>query len=276
MSLGAVWIDQQSPNSRQLCFASDSRTSPGPIDGVTKVILFGRTDVAAVWAGDYRYASLILANLDAFFTSSSTIRNRDVDVAQALRSAIDPIKRHLRESVTPPVPFFNQNKPARVPEPTSIVIGGYSIKRSEFHVLAIEWPLDQHKWKISTRPLGPNEVIFIGDDRARARSHAKQARAHRDPISRTWRMEPLAAIHMAIVDPKSPTIGGVPQLAKALVHGVARPYAFLEGPSGSVRSRGATVPARGARELMAADRVIDLSLWLLDAGQYQSCRRPYF
>lgn len=132
MTLGAVWIDHQGGEARQLCFASDSRTTRGPIDGVTKVVLFGRSDVAGVWAGDYRYASLVIAHLDAFLTSIEAMRNRDVDVCRAVPAAVTTVQGHLNASVTPRIPFHQRNVCAQIPEQTWIIAGGYSIRQSAF------------------------------------------------------------------------------------------------------------------------------------------------
>jgi hypothetical protein len=73
MTLEAVWIEMRDRGSWPLCFKrfeDDAR----PHRGVTKVILLGREDVAAVWAGDYRYAIILAAHLDALFTSSDAMR----------------------------------------------------------------------------------------------------------------------------------------------------------------------------------------------------------
>jgi hypothetical protein len=90
VTLAAVWVEARGADRDALCFASDSRTTPGPIEGVTKVILFGRSDLAAVWAGDYRYATLLVNHLDAVFTASDAMRRRDVDLTRAFaRGRVD-------------------------------------------------------------------------------------------------------------------------------------------------------------------------------------------
>lgn len=258
MTLAAVWIDRQGADSAQLCFASDSRTTPGPIEGVTKVMLFGRPDIAAVWAGDYRFASLLLAHLDAYFTSYSAMKNRDIDVARALGLAIHPLRRHLISSVSPAVPAFVQAAAAQTPGTTSVVVGGYSIRLAEFWVLRIVG--GAHGWRVWTHPLEETRAIFIGDKTNGALQNARRIRSKRDPASTTWRMEPLAAIHRAIEDRNLDTIGGVPQLAKAFVHGAAMAYGLLDPISGLVTSRATAVDSRGSRELADANRLIDLSL----------------
>src|SRR3954470_11045561 len=109
MTLAAVWIESKAMGNRPLCFASDSRTTPGPIEGVTKVVLFGREDLAGVWAGDFRYASILVNHLDAVCTASDAMRRRDVDVARALRRAMRTVQDHLDRSMKPPVPRFQSN-----------------------------------------------------------------------------------------------------------------------------------------------------------------------
>lgn len=271
MTLAAVWVDFRSPQSQQLCFASDSRTMPGPIEGVTKVILFGRPDIAAVWAGDYRFASLIVAHLDAFFTSSAAMTNRDIDIAQAFNAAVAPTYAHLARCVAPAIPAFLVNSGAQTPEPTSVIVGGYSIKSSEFWTFRVMWSQDKRNWKITTEPMNIEIATFIGDDRQRARGRAKQARRHRHPVSTGWRMEPLQSIHRAIEEQGATSIGGQLQLAKVYVHGAAEAYGFVDKKTGEVWCRGATTSARGARELAAAGKLIDPSLWLLQKSQYANC-----
>lgn len=76
MTLAAMWIESHKGWQKALCFPSDSRTSPGPIDGVTKVLLFSRPDVAAVWAGDFRYASILAGHLDVVLSATPKRRER--------------------------------------------------------------------------------------------------------------------------------------------------------------------------------------------------------
>lgn len=69
-------------------------------------------------------------------------------------------------------------------------------------------------------------------------------------------MEPLAAIHMAIVDPRATSIGGVPQMAKAFIHGSTASYGFFDIGTADAWSRATLVSKRGSRELVASRRVI--------------------
>jgi hypothetical protein len=88
-----------------------------------------------------------------------------------------------------------------------------------------------------------------------------------------WHMEPLAAIHRAILDDSKPTIGGVPQLAKVFKEGSSAAYGILEPGTQRVWSRSAQVAARGRAELAVAGRLIDLSTWVLPKGHYPNARR---
>jgi hypothetical protein len=99
VTLAAAWVEARGRDRGALCFASDSRTKPGPIEGVTKVILFDRSDIAAVWAGDYRFATLLVNHLDAVFTASDAMRRRDVDLARGLVRAVESIKHHLARTL---------------------------------------------------------------------------------------------------------------------------------------------------------------------------------
>jgi hypothetical protein len=110
MTLAAVWLEQTA-TAPALCFASDSRTMPGPIEGVAKVTLFGRSDIAAVWAGDFRYAGLVVAHLDAFFNSTDAMRARDVDVVHALEAAGRAAKRHLDTAINALIPPWGWRGP---------------------------------------------------------------------------------------------------------------------------------------------------------------------
>ena len=270
MTLAAVWVEARDQGSQPLCFASDSRTTPGPIDGVTKVILFGREDIVGVWAGDFRYAAILMSHLDAVFTASDAMRRRDIDVARAFRQAVPAIKRHLNASMKPVVPPFQLNPDAQAPERTTILVGGYSIVEGAHMLLRIDCIPHDGIWKVGVTQIESSRVVFIGDERKSAKDVAKRARAQRRPVTTSdWRMEPLAAIHLACRNPKAPTIGGDLQLAKTYMHGSSRAYGFVDPLNDEATVvRGTRVDARGARELAAAGLVIDLSSWLLGYGSY--------
>jgi hypothetical protein len=276
MTLAAIWIEERTHGNQPLCFASDSRTTPGPVDGVTKVILFGREDVAAVWAGDFRYASILASHLDAVFTASDAMRRRDIDVARAFRQAVVTVKNHLDTSMTPAVPAFQRNPDAQLPERTTLVAGGYSVVEAAHMLFRIDWTPHDRRWKLSVTRADPTQLVFIGDERKTAKTVAKRARAHRSGFenSSSWHMEPLAAIHLACIDGNSPTIGGDLQLAKAFMHGSARAYGFVDPIlSDAVSVRGTCVDARAARELAGSGLLIDLSTWLLTHGSFTARRK---
>lgn len=268
MTLAAMWIDSSDGGSR-LCFASDSRTTPGPIDGVTKVVLFGRSDVAGVWAGDYRYAALLVSHLDAFFTASEAMRQRDVDLGRALAQAAVSVQRHLRAALGVNLPRHDVTPEAQEPGETTLVVGGYSIRLGKFVALRIAYRPNPGRWSTSTMDVDPARVTFLGDGLSLAKRWARLARQHVDPNATIWRMEPLLAVDRAIAADALRSVGGMPQLAKAFVQGRALPYGFLNPESGEVWSRSTRVSTKGARELAAARRLIDLGLWRLHDGRYQ-------
>lgn len=270
VTLAAVWLESRGVGSDALCFASDSRTLPGPVEGVTKVILFGRSDIAAVWAGDYRHATLLINHLDAVFTASDAMRRRDVDLAQAFQRAIESTRQHVARAMAPAVPARELNSDAARPMKTTVLVGGYSLVESSYLLMRMQWTKDG-QWLTGISRVTPDRVVFIGDELHAANYVSKQARAHRVPTSDTdWRMEPLAAIHNAIVDWRRPTIGGALQMAKVYMHGNTRAYGLLEAAgNGDVSVRAATVDRRAALELEAAGLVIDLSLWNLTSGSYR-------
>lgn len=272
MTLAAVWVEGKEVGNQPLCFASDSRTKPGPIDGVTKVLLFGREDIAGVWAGDYRYAALLASHLDAVFTASETMRRRDVDVALALRRAVSTVETHLTTSITPNVPTFQQNTDAQTPERTVILVGGYSIREDSHIIFRLEWSLRDRKWRARVDRMDPQKIIFIGDERTGASQVARRARTHRDPDADDWQMEPLVAIHNACEDKNKDTIGGRPQLVKAYMHGSTRPYGFIDPHDGSVSVRSTLVDRRAANELALSGRLIDLGTYRLNSGSYATHR----
>lgn len=276
MTLAAMWIESRGDDGRQLCVASDSRTKPGPIEGVTKVVLFGRPDVAGVWAGDYRYASLLVAHLDAFFTSSEAMRRRDIDLARALAQAREAVRRHLVDAVSGDLPTYEINPEAQAPEATTLLLGGYSIRRAEFRYLRIQYSPHDGMWLTHLARLDPSDVIFLGDERKSAKSSAKSARLWVVPATTaSWRMEPLAAIHRAIEEPTKGTIGGVPQLAKVYMHGVAAAYGFVDWKRCIVTSRATRVWPRGVREMALSRRLVDLSAWRLEGGTYAAMSRGF-
>jgi hypothetical protein len=270
MTLAAVWVEARAQGNSPLCFASDSRTTPGPLEGVTKVVLFGRTDLAGVWAGDYRYAMLLISHLDAVFTASEAMRRRDIDVAHALRQAGSSVRDHLGRSMNPSVPAWQRNADGRSPEKMSVLVGGYSIIEAAYFVLRIDW-LDRAKhWRIGVSRVDPEVAIFVGDDCQGARARSRQARQYREQDERDgWSMEPLNAIYRACVDPNKRTIGGAVQFAKAYMHGSTRAYAITEPACGdAVYVRGTRVDARGVREMATAGLVIDLSRWVLSGAYF--------
>lgn len=271
MTLAAVWLESRGVGSDALCFASDSRTLPGPVEGVTKVILFGRSDIAAVWAGDYRFATLLINHLDAVFTASDAMRRRDVDLVQAFPQAIESTRQHIARAMTPSVPVRELNPDAARPEKTTVLVGGYWLTESRYLLMRMQWSKDG-QWLASVSRVASDRVVFIGDELHAANYVSKQARAHRLPASESdWRMEPLAAIHNVIVDRNRSSIGGALQMAKVYMHGNARAYGILEAAgSGDVSVRAATVDRRAALELEAAGLIIDLSLWNLANGSYRA------
>jgi hypothetical protein len=274
MTLAAVWIESKAVGNRPLCFASDSRTTPGPIEGVTKVAMFGREDLAGVWAGDYRYAALLVSHLDAVFTASDIMRRRDVDVALALRRAMWSVQRHLTESTSADVPSFQRNAEAQMPEQTTLLLGGYSVTEGSYMVLRIEWTPSDRRWRLRVDPVDGADALFIGDGVRRARRVARQARARRDPVATDWQMEPLAAIHNACEDGNRRTVGGRLQLVKAYMHGSTRPYGFVDpARSDDVFVRGTRVDPRAAQEVASNGRLIDLSRYVLSAGAYAGRRQ---
>jgi cold shock CspA family protein len=270
VTLAAVWIEARGSSSDALCFASDSRTTPGPVEGVTKVILFGRSDIAAVWAGDYRYATLLVNHLDAVFTASDAMRRRDIDLAQAFQQALESTKRHISRAMAPAVPARDLNRGAAEPGKTTVLVGGYSLVESSYLLLRMQWTQDG-QWRVGISRADPARVVFIGDELHSANYVSKQARAHRIPGSEgDWRMEPLAAIHNAAQDRRRPTIGGALQMAKVYMHGNTRAYGFLDADgSGDVLVRATAVDRRAALELEAAGLVVDLSLWNLPSASYR-------
>lgn len=274
MTLAAIWIEERSHGPSPLCFASDSRTTPGPIEGVTKVVLFGREDLAGVWAGDYRFATLLVAQLDALFTASDAMRRRDIDVEKTFLGAIQPVKTLLARAMNPRVHPGSRVAEAQVPLRTTLVLGGYSMRRSTFVLMSIGYSPAERRWRLSVKPAEPTRIYFIGDERKRARQVASAARSRRQPQpAGGWRMEPLAAIHEACLKASLETIGGDLQLVKTYTHGSARAYGFVDPRSPSLATaRGAQVNARSARELAGAGLLIDLSKWLLDHGSYAAKR----
>jgi hypothetical protein len=268
-----MWVEARGRGRDALCLASDSRTLPGPIEGVTKVILFGRSDIAAVWAGDYRYAALLVSHLDAVFTASDAMRRRDIDLARAFARAVESIKRHLTLASEPAVPRHEMNPDAAQPERTTILASGYSLLESSYLVLRIQWMRDK-QWRVGVTRVDPTRIVFIGDELHSANYVSKQARGYREPASdHDWHMEPLAAIHNACEDKRRPSIGGSLQMAKVYRHGNARAYGFLDpARSSQVLVRGTTLDQRASVELEAAGLLVDLSHWKLDSASFPGRR----
>lgn len=268
-----MWVEARGDGRDALCFASDSRTLPGPIEGVTKVVLFGRPDIAAVWAGDYRYATLLLNHLDAIFTASDAMRRRDIDLAQAFARAVDPVKRHLAVAARPAISRHERDASAAAePGPTTVLVGGYSLVESTYMLLRIQWSRDD-QWHVGVTAVDPTRVVFIGDQLHSANQVSRQARDHRHPQGcADWRMEPLGAIYNACEDRRKRTIGGALQMAKVYRHGNARAYGFLDPRNGEVLVRGTSVDRRASIELEGAGLLIDLSLWNLGSASFPGRR----
>lgn len=268
VTLAAVWQSQTGAKP-QLCFASDSRTTPGPIDGVTKVGVFRRSDLVGVWAGDYRYASLILANLEAFLSSHRSMERRDIDVLHALDQARHAIRGHL-DSATSERAAWLVNEGARVPDATTVLVGGYSILQSEFRVLRVRYLVAEEKWIARTEAVAPGDLRLIGDETKAARALARLARQRSGRgASDGWRMEPLLAVQRAIVDPTKDTIGGKLQFAKAYIHGESDLYGVRDPLKGSVSFGALEVPRRAEREFEASGRVVNLAAWSIDDAQFR-------
>ena len=155
-----------------------------------------------------------------------------------------------------------------------MVLGGYSIVKSKFVLLRIEWLADRERWRVTVADAKPNRVIYIGDERKPAKQLAKRARAYRRPTATdSWHMEPLAAIAFACGNPAMRTIGGSLQLAKAYIHGSTRAYGFVDPMrSSAVWVRGTQVNKRAALELLRSGLLIDTSSWQLNHGSFAPCR----
>jgi hypothetical protein len=126
--------------------------------------LFGRGDLAGVWAGDYRYASLLVSHLDAVLSASEAMWRRDVAVALALRRGMVTVQRHLTASMQPDVPWFQQNAEAQLPERTTIPVGGYSVIEGTHMLLRMDWRPGDRRWRVRVSPVDSTKAIFIGDD----------------------------------------------------------------------------------------------------------------
>ena len=152
------------------------------------------------------------------------------------------------------------NLDAQSPEPTVILVGGYSIAEREHMLFRLEWVPDDRRWRASVRALVASDVVFIGDDTKAARRVASQARAHRRPRSTDdWHMEPLATIHDACEDRNGITVGGTLHFVKTYMHGSARAYGFVDSSrTDDVITRGTRVDHRAASEITASERLVDL------------------
>jgi hypothetical protein len=270
MTLAAVWIDDRDDSST-LCFASDSRITPGPIDGIAKVTFFGRSDLVGVWAGDFAYASLVLNKLSGFLTASENIRSRQVDLGRVFASAIPVLRNHLA-SVTKAI----ENDDLKAPlESTQVIVGGYSILQGTFMHTSISFHLGKGRWEFSHGTFERDKLVFIGDrpERKLARTRSRSHRSRRNPnLGATgWRMEPLKVIADICVAATSPTVGGNVQFAKAYKHGetLALPTTAISEQS-RLTLGGTLVEERAERKFRAAGLAVDLEIWNPDLCYFAS------
>lgn len=279
MTLAAAWIecrDPERPNFGRLCFASDSRTTPGPIEGVTKVLLFSRPDIAAVWAGDFRYAALLSSHLDVALSATAQMRDRAVDVARLLQLARPQVVDHLQATTVSDTKSFLVNPEAQVPERMTMLVGGYSIEYSRWVTMRISWDPSARRWRASVNWVVPSQVTWIGDRRycERARTLSKRIRRRRSQTACDWHMEPLAVIDNYRRDVNATSIGGDPQLAKVFIHGAALSYAIREPLCDDVTIRGSRFTGVIMEEHRAQNLFVDMSRWSLHDAAYGRSQVP--
>jgi hypothetical protein len=268
MTLAAMWIEAREPRGAEtgrLCFASDSRTTPGPIEGVAKVLSFSRPDIAGVWAGDVRYAALLSNHLDIVLSATSDMRDRTIDVGRLLRSAQRKVEVHLARTTSASVQPWELNPLAQEPTHTTMLVGGFSIEEAAFYMMRIGWDRSKGRWRASVKVVDPSEVIWIGERRQcnRAKGLVKKLRAHRSADAADWRMEPLAGIDYCRRDPAAISVGGDLQLAKAFRHGAVSSYAILEPLESEASVRGTKLTGAAIDEYRARNLLVDLSRWSL-------------
>jgi hypothetical protein len=259
-----------------MSFASDSRTTPGPIDGVSKVVVFRREDIAAVWSGDLRYAAFALSHLDALFSSTDAMRRRDIDVRSAFGFRAVSVRERLSDAIRPLVPALRANPEAIEPGPTSMIVGGYSLDANAYLMLRLDWGPTDGRWAVSIREVNPTYPVYLGDDkklRRAARESAKHARRVREAATNeSWKMEPLRAIQLACEDRRIDTVGGDLQLAKAFRHGSTRTYGFAI-PMGRHEASvlGVRLGPIVRSELERSHLLIDTERWLPDDCVFAAC-----
>jgi hypothetical protein len=266
MTVAAVWIEDKLDASA-LCLASDSRLSPGPVDGISKVALFARPDIAGVWAGDFAWASLILNKLDGLFGSSENMVTRQIDVRIAFLRATGVLRTQIPASVSEsPTLFHNEHLQHPVSE-TSVVAGGFSILYQRFFVLKIQTMSESAKWKITMRPLQHSDLIVIGDipERQATRKAAKRMRSNRQyrGVGRPgWHMEPLKALSDQCAEGGSRSVGGDLQFAKVYRHGATLTFATTVPDFPELVSvRGTRLDRKASKEQIQKKLVIDQSGW---------------
>jgi hypothetical protein len=273
MTLAAMWIetrDPKRPGYGRLCFASDSRTTPGPIEGVSKVLLFSRPDIAGVWAGDFRYASLLANHLDVALSATARMRDRAVDPARLFRRAQRQVVAHLEATMVSDTSSYLVNPGAQDPERMTMLVAGYSIEHSQFVAMRISWDLSAERWQTSVVWVVPRRVTWLGDRRycERARALAKTIRSRRTAEDSDWHMEPLAVIDKYRGDPNATSIGGDPQLAKVFIHGAAVAYAIRDPMTEQISVRGSRlIDPSIVEEYEAQNLLVDTARWSIkDAG----------
>jgi hypothetical protein len=275
MTLAAMWIetrDPDIPDAGRLCFASDSRTSPGPIEGVAKVLLFSRPDIAAVWAGDFRYAALLANHLDVALSATAQMRDRAVDLGRLFRMTSERVVAHLESTTITSV--FAAIPQAQEPERMTMLVGGYSIVEARYIAMRINWDPSRLAWRCAVKPVNPSQISFIGDASyvSRARWLVKKIRRHRPNSEGDWHMEPLAAIDHYRRDADAPTIGGDLQLAKAFVHGAALAYAIRQPLDKEISVRGSRFRGVIAEDYKTQKLLVDMSRWSLPQAAFGPLR----
>lgn len=277
MTLAAMWLearDPSNPDVGRLCFASDSRTTPGPIEGVTKVLLFTRPDIAGVWAGDFRYAALLANHLDVALSATARMRDRAIDVARLFRSTREKVIEHLTATMQSDSESFLVNPAAQAPGRMVMLVGGYSITHSRFIAMRISWDPSAERWEASVKWVVPSQISWIGDKPycSRARWLAKKIRSNRSDQANDWHMEPLAVIDYYRRDPSASSIGGDPQLAKVFMHGAALSYALLDPMTDEIAVRGSRLQGEVVDEFRSQNLLVEMSRWSLQDAAYSAAQ----
>jgi hypothetical protein len=246
MTIGVAWL-RDTPEGQELWFATDSRvTGDGNRwDDCPKLMLLPRRDSIAGFSGSTAQAYPLLlqvANAVNGYRAAVDGRLEWFDLVGHLERSVNSLLSRLS-----PDPLVSRGDPEYREFATradAILIGGYSRKANGFAIRALQYEKSASAWRFTrvqpSRKLRGRTIRIFGDriSRSKFRWRLESLLQQRSQGAKTTPsgLEPLEVIARFLALPESvsrplpanrrpPTVGGAPQVIRAIPGAPAMPFA---------------------------------------------------